>query len=87
MGRGEGGILGRVRIDCVAVRCVSAALGAAWMCKGKDAEPPQGPEPEILLEEESKGKEGGRWEDRGSAGGDMQVAGTGGRTAGGEPGR
>lgn len=37
-----------------AVRRVSAALGAAWMCKGKDEEPPQGPEPEILLDEESE---------------------------------
>lgn len=72
----------------MAVRCVSAPLLAGWMCKGKDAEPPQGPKLEILLEEErERGRRVGAGRTEAQQGGDVQVAGTGGRTAGGEPGR
>lgn len=58
------------------------------LCKGKDAEPPQEPELELLMEEQRERGEGvlGVGGQR-LSGRDVQVAGTGGRTAGGEPGR
>lgn len=71
-----------------AVCCLSAVLQTVWVCaQGKDAEPPQEPELENCWrrrerEEGVLGVGGQRL-----SGGDVQVAGTGGRTAGGEPGR